>query len=126
MVSDNFFDVLGISPASGRFFFARDEELEQDQRPVVLRYGFWKQSFGADPSVIGKQALVNGVPVTIVGSAPEGFLGVVAGEAPDLWLPLAAQATGRFHSWFDSLGPGSGADIRAPYMNQASVFWLWI
>ena len=126
MVSDNFFDVLGISPASGRFFFASDEELGKDQQPVVLRYGFWKQSFGAGPSVIGKQAVLNGVPVVIVGIAPDHFSGVVAGEAPDLWLPLTAQATGRFQSWFDSLGPGSGANIRAPYMNQASVFWLWV
>jgi putative ABC transport system permease protein len=126
MVSDNFFDVLGISPASGRFFFRRDEELGQDEQPVVLRYGFWKQSFGAGASVIGKQAVLNGVPVVIVGIAPNRFSGVVAGEAPDLWLPIEAQATGRFHSWFDSLGPGSGADIRAPYMNQASVFWLWV
>jgi len=126
MVSDNFFDVLGISPASGRFFFRRDEELGQDEQPVVLRYGFWKQSFGAGPSVIGKQAVLNGVPVVIVGIAPDRFSGVVAGQAPDIWLPIEAQATGRFHSWFDSLGPGSGADIRAPYMNQASVFWLWV
>jgi predicted permease len=126
MVSDNFFDVLGISPASGRFFFRRDEELGQYEQPVVLRYGFWKQSFGAGASVVGKQAVLNGVPVVIVGIAPDRFSGVVAGEAPDLWLPIEAQATGRFHSWFDSLGPGSGADIRAPYMNQASVFWLWV
>jgi predicted permease len=126
MVSDNFFDVLGISPASGRFFFRRDEELGQYEQPVVLRYGFWKQSFGAGASVVGKQAVLNGVPVIIVGIAPDRFSGVVAGEAPDLWLPIGAQATGRFHSWFDSLGPGSGADIRAPYMNQASVFWLWV
>jgi predicted permease len=126
MVSDNFFDVLGISPASGRFFFASDEKLGQNEQPVVLRYGFWKQSFGAGPSVIGKQAVLNGVPVVIVGIAPDHFSGVVAGEAPDLWLPLTAQATGRFQSWFDSLGPGSGANIRAPYMNQAGVFWLWV
>src|SRR5438874_2452248 len=119
LVSDNFFDVLGISPATGRFFLASDEGLAQAQQPVVLRYGYWKQSFGADPAVIGKQALVNGVPVAIIGIAPDGFSGVVTGDAPDLWLPLDAQATGRFRSWFDSLGPGSGADVGASYLNQA-------
>jgi predicted permease len=126
LVSDNFFDVLGISPATGRFFFASDDDPTQNHWPVVLRYGYWKQSFGADPSVIGRQALMNGVSVVIVGIAPDRFSGVVAGTAPDLWLPLAAQASGRFGSWFDSLGPGSGADIRASYMNQQSVFWLWL
>jgi predicted permease len=126
LVSDNFFDVLGLSPAIGRFFFTSDEEPGQNQQPVVLRYGYWKQYFGADQAMIGKPAVVNGVPVVIVGIAPERFSGVVAGEAPDLWLPLAAQASGRFNSWFDSLGPGSGANIDAPYMKQASVFWLWL
>ncbi|HTR66903.1 MAG TPA: ADOP family duplicated permease [Terriglobales bacterium] len=126
LVSDNFFDVLGISPAAGRFFLTDHEESGQNEWPVVLRYGFWKQSFGEDLSVIGKRAVVNGVPVIIVGVAPERFAGVVAGSAPDLWLPLGAQASGRLAFWFDSLGPGSGANIRASYLNQQSVFWLWL
>src|ERR1051325_2608900 len=67
LVSDNFFDVLGIAPASGRFFLAGDEASEQNQWPAVLRYGFWKQSFAADSSVIGMRAGMNAVPVIVVG-----------------------------------------------------------
>jgi predicted permease len=126
MVSDNFFEVLGLSPAAGRFFLAGEDDSPQSQIPVVLRYGYWKQSFGSNPAVVGTKAILNGVPTIIVGVAPDHFSGVVAGAAPDLWLPLAAQATGRFTTWFDSLGPGSGADIRASYQNQQSVFWLWL
>jgi hypothetical protein len=126
LVSGNFFDVLGIAPAAGRFFLPSEEEPLQNEWPAVLRYGFWKQSFGGDRSMLGEHVVVNGVPVVIVGIAPERFSGVVAGEAPDLWLPLAAQSTGNFGSWFDSLGPGSGADINASYLNQQSVFWLWL
>src|SRR5271170_276888 len=126
LVSDNFFDALGISSAAGRLFLARDEDPAQREWPAVLRYGFWKQSFGGDVSVIGKQAVINGVPAVIVGIAPEGFSGVVAGSAPDIWLPLAAQSSLRFSFWFDSLGPGTGANIRASYLNQQSVFWLWL
>jgi predicted permease len=126
LVSENFFAVLGITPAAGRLFLASDENAAQNQWPVVLRFGYWKQSFGADPSIIGKAAVMNGAPVVVVGVAREGFAGVVAGEAPDLWLPLAAQATGHFPSWFDSLGPGSGADVDASFLNQPNVFWLWL
>ncbi len=126
MVSDNFFDVLGLSPAAGRFFLPGDDEPTRTQLPVILRYGFWKQSFGGNRAVIGKQAIMNGVPVVIVGVAPNHFSGLVAGTAPDLWLPLAAQSTGRFTTWFDSLGPGSGANIHAPYQSQQSVYWLWL
>ena len=91
-----------------------------------MRYGYWKQAFGEDRSIIGKRANVNGAPIVIVGVAPEKFFGVLVGQAPDVWLPLEAQATQRFGTWFDSLGPGSGAEVRAPYMNQQNVYWLWL
>lgn len=126
LVSDNFFDVLGLRPVIGRFFAPGDEQIGQSPAPAVLRYGFWKQSLGADRSVLRKRFLLNNVSVVVVGIAPERFSGVVAGQAPDFWLPLTAQASGRFRTWFDSLGPGSGANIDAPYMEQASVFWLWV
>jgi predicted permease len=126
MVSDNFFEVLGLSPAAGRFFLPGEDEPTQTQLPVVLRYAYWKQSFGADPAVIGRPAVINGVPAVIVGVAPDRFSGVVAGTATDIWLPLAAQSSGRFGTWFDSLGPGSGVNLRASYRSQQSVFWLWL
>jgi predicted permease len=125
LVSDNFFDVLGIAPEAGRFFLTTEENPAQGEWPAVLRYGFWRQAFGGRET-IGERATVNGVPIVIVGVAPPRFSGVVAGQAPDLWLPLAAQSTGKFRSWFDSLGPGSGADVSASYLNQHTVFWLWV
>jgi predicted permease len=126
LVSDNFFDVLGVAPAAGRFFEGSDSDASHGGWPAVLRFGYWQQAFGADRSIIGRRADVNGVPIVIVGIAPERFFGVIAGQAPDVWLPLEAQATQRFSSWFDSLGPGSGADIRASYLNQQNVYWLWL
>src|SRR5262249_14449415 len=127
LVSNNFFNVLGISPARGRFFDDNDShEAGRGEWPAVLRFGYWKEAAGADPAIIGKREVLNGVPVVIVGVGPEHFSGVVTETAPDIWLPLEAQATGRFFSWFDSLGPGSGVDIRAPYMSQAGIYWLWL
>jgi predicted permease len=127
LVSNNFFEVLGVSPSRGRFFESTNGDgVILSEWPAVLRYGYWRESLGADASVIGKRAVMNGVPVVIIGVAPDHFSGVVAGQAPDVWLPLEAQATGRFGSWFDSLGPGSGVDIRASYMNQQGMYWLWL
>ena len=62
----------------------------------------------------------------VVGVAPRNFFGVVQGSAPDLWLPLAAQSSGRFGTWFDSLGPGYQLNLGAPYRNQDAIFWLWV
>jgi predicted permease len=126
LVSDNFFSVLGLSPSTGRFFLEGDDQREQAEWPVILRYGYFKEHFDANQPVLGRQATFNGVPIVIVGVAPEGFSGVVPGQAPDLWLPLAAQATNHFGTWFDSLGPGHDVDLDRSYLNQASIFWLWV
>jgi predicted permease len=125
LVSANFFDVLGLSPRLGRFFYGADEKVGEEQ-VAVLRSGYWTQGFGRDTNVVGKHVILNGVPVTIVGVAPEKFFGATAGSAPDVWLPLTAQATGKFRTWFDSTGPGTGADIGGSYMSQANVYWLWL
>ncbi|HEY4906312.1 MAG TPA: ADOP family duplicated permease [Candidatus Acidoferrum sp.] len=125
LVSDNFFSVLGLSPAVGRFFLDGDDESLAPQLPVVVRYGYWKQELGADPAVIGTRIVLSGIPAVIVGVAPERFSGVVAGEAPDLWLPLSAQSSGQFESWFDSLGPGHGVELEKPWNKQPAIYWLW-
>jgi predicted permease len=125
LVSDNFFSVLGLAPSAGRFFLDGDDQREQSEWPVILRYGYFKEHFAANQPVLGKRSTFNGVPIVIVGVAPKGFSGVVRGEAPDLWLPLAADATNRFGTWFDSLGPGY-VNLGRSHLDQASFFWLWV
>jgi predicted permease len=124
LVSDNFFEVLGLSPSAGRFFRGSDDTPGQPELPVVLRYGFAREHFGQ--AAVGAKAVLNRVPVVVIGVAPERFFGVVQGAAPDLWLPLAAQSSGRFGTWFDSLGPGYAYDLKAPYRGQEGIFWLWV
>ena len=125
-VSDNFFQVLGLKPAVGRFYQPGDDSRAQLGWPVILRYSFYKEHFVQRPDVIGQRAVYNGLPIVIIGIAPNGFNGVLQGMAPDLWFPLAAQSTGRLGSWFDSLGPGYGLDLEKPYVNQPQIFWLWV
>jgi predicted permease len=126
LVSSNFFDVLGVAPERGRFFNDSDDATSVSEIPVVLRAAYWQRAFGADPNIIGRKLIVNSVPVVVVGVAPEKFAGVVTGSAVDVWLPLAAQATGQFRTWFDSTGPGTGADISSSYLPQSNVYWLWL
>jgi predicted permease len=126
LVSSDFFTVLGLSPASGRFFAPADDASGQSELPVILRHDFAQTKFGSVHSVIGMKAILNRVPIVVIGVAPERFSGVVQGSAPDVWLPLVAQSSGRFGTWFDSLGPGYDVDLQAPYRNQDGVFWLWV
>src|ERR1700728_1349045 len=112
LVSPDFFAVLGLSPASGRFFASADDAPGQGELPVILRYEFAKNRFGSMGSVIGMKATLNRVPIVVIGVAPERFSGAVQGAAPDVWLPLVAQSTGRLGTWFDSLGPGYDVDLQ--------------
>jgi predicted permease len=126
MVSANFFQVLGISPSAGRLFESTDDAEGQLEVPVVLRASFAAQRFGTGQNVVGRKAVLNQIPIMVVGVAPERFAGVVPGQAPDVWLPLSAQSTGKFGSWFDSLGPGDDHDLERPWRNQDGIFWLWV
>ncbi|MBC7933601.1 MAG: ABC transporter permease, partial [Rubrivivax sp.] len=91
IVSDNYFDVLGLRPARGRFFLP-DEDRTPDAHPVaVLSYGMWQRRFGGDPAAVGGSLVLNGHPFTIVGIAPQSFKSTVPLVAPDVWVPLSMQ-----------------------------------
>ena len=88
-VGSNFFSLLGISPAAGRFLLSTKGESAGAERVVILSYNYWQTRFGSDPSILGKAAFVNGHPVTIVGVTPKGFLGPTPLVEAQAYLPLA-------------------------------------
>ncbi len=90
MVTDNFFDVLGVTPVMGRAFTV--DEAGRGTSPVaVLAHHFWQQRFGGDPGVVGRTLVVNGHPTTVIGVAPAAFQGAVTGLRFDLWMPMGTQ-----------------------------------
>ncbi len=92
-VTGNFFTGLGVKPVLGRVFVPGEGEQIGAPRAAVLSYTFWKSHLGADPSVVGRQALVNGKPTEIIGIAPEGFHGAVPSLIDiQLYLPLSIVA----------------------------------
>src|SRR5580658_5169491 len=97
-VSTNLFETLGVRPALGRFFSSADAVDGQD-RVIVLSNGFWKQQFGADPNVIGRTILLDGVNREVIGVAPPQT------HFPDFdtqfWIPVAFKAGDRFDPWND-------------------------
>src|SRR5438309_4500413 len=87
-VTANYFDVLGIKPVLGRFFLA-EEETRPDAVPnVVLSYSLWKARYSADPAIVGKSIEIARHPVTVIGVAPEGFVGAMPGLRDDVVLTL--------------------------------------
>ncbi len=87
-VTANYFDVLGIKPVLGRFFLA-EEETRPDAVPnVILSYSLWKARYAADQAIVGKSIEIARHPVTVIGVAPEGFVGAMPGLRDDLWVTL--------------------------------------
>jgi predicted permease len=91
-VSGNYFAALGIQPAMGRLISAEDDRAPGAHPVVVISHQYWQQSFGGAPGAIGKEMIVNGRRYTIIGVAPQGFLGTEIASASEFWFPLTMQA----------------------------------
>jgi putative ABC transport system permease protein len=87
-VTENYFSVLGMTPAAGRFFQAADAP--QGANPfVVLSYDCWRRRFRADPDIMGRVVRLNGTEFTVTGVAPRGFRGLrMFGFWPEMWVPI--------------------------------------
>lgn len=92
LVSGNYFEVLGVRPAAGRFFLAEEDRVPGARPVVVLSHAYWSRAFGSDPGVVGRPISINSHPFTIVGVAPRGFHGVYAALSTDVWVPMMMQA----------------------------------
>ena len=87
-VSANYFDLLGVKPMLGRFFL-QEEETRPDAVPyIVLSYSLWKTRYAGDPAIVGKVIEIARHPVTVIGVAPEGFMGAMPGIRQDVWVTL--------------------------------------
>jgi predicted permease len=88
LVSGNYFEVLGVTPALGRVFSMADETASGANPVAVLSYGYWTRQFGRDPSILNKPLTVNGTSLTVVGVAGQGYKGIEIGAVPDIFIPL--------------------------------------
>ena len=82
-VSSEFFGVLGVQPARGRFFSMGDGG---DEKEVVLSHGFWERQMGSDPNAIGKTLRLNDASYTVVGILPASFR--LPGSQAEVWAKL--------------------------------------
>jgi predicted permease len=88
-VSGNYFNGVGVKPALGRLFRATEGVTPGADPYVVLSYAYWKEHFGGDRNIVGRQIALDGKPVTIVGVAPESYRGLSAILGVQAYVPLA-------------------------------------
>ncbi|HXW04553.1 MAG TPA: ABC transporter permease [Vicinamibacterales bacterium] len=87
IVSANYFQILGVTPALGRPF-QQQEDARGADGVAILSDGLWRRSFGADASIVGSKVVLATGPVTVVGVMPPGFRGLT--DQAQLWLPFEA------------------------------------
>ncbi|HXN47514.1 MAG TPA: ABC transporter permease [Bryobacteraceae bacterium] len=89
LVSGNYFDVLRVTPALGRFFSPEEQGDKPAAYPVaVISERLWQSRFHGDRGVLGKTIRVNRTRLTVVGVAPRDFFGITRGLAFEMWVPI--------------------------------------
>src|SRR6266566_5211450 len=84
----NYFDLLGVQPAVGRFFHEADVHGPNSAPYMVLSDNLWRSAFNADPGVVGTTVRLGKDPFTVVGVAPPLFHGTERFVWPDYWIPV--------------------------------------
>jgi predicted permease len=115
VVTTNFFDVLGASPARGRTFAAEDDAGGIGTAAVITD-GLWRRRFGGAPDVIGRNMRLDDDDFTVIGVMPRGFgqPGDTGPSPVEIWVPSNfripqlpfEQRSARFVAVIARLAPG--------------------
>jgi predicted permease len=93
-----YFATLGVTAAYGRVFDAGDDATPNGNDVVVLGYDYWQRRFGGDPSAIGEQLVVDGQPLTVIGTTSRAFTGTELAPV-DLYVPLTTAMRKQGTGW---------------------------
>jgi len=104
-VTPEFFHVLRLRPALGRFFAPEEGSIEAPVPLAVIGHGLWQRVFGADLGVLGRTIELNHARYTVIGIAPTNFSGIDINLA-DVWVPLSCLPipVQRGRPWYEQTG----------------------
>ena len=125
LVSGEFFDLLGVTPALGRTFGSADEA-DGTSDVIVLSHGFWRRRFGGDPNIVGRTVTANNRPFTVVGVMGPDFS--FLGPRYQFWVPLQLRGpnpdklpisrSSRYVQVLAKLNPGVSSDAAAAELRR--------
>ncbi len=91
-VSPEFFSTLGVPMAKGRAF-TESEMTYQTDHEVILTDSYWKRRFNADPNVLGRMVLTDGLTREIVGVLPPGYSFLSSKD--QIYMPFSSEDSER-------------------------------
>jgi predicted permease len=87
--TSEYFQVHGAVPTLGRGFLPSEDDGAGQHPVVVVSHRFWQDHLSGRTDILGQSLLLDGIPHTVIGVAPEGFRGArVNLWSLDLWVPL--------------------------------------
>jgi predicted permease len=102
LVTGNYFDLLGITPARGRFFTPQEDVVRGGSPFAVLSHDSWQRRFNGDPRITGRTVQINGLAYTILGVLPRDFVGTEVFLRAEIWVPFSMQRQIEGTNWVDS------------------------
>ena len=84
-VSGDFFPVLGVRAALGRTF-TPEEDQPGGPRVAVLSNEIWKERFGGDAALVGREITINRARFMVIGVLPPDFYFPPWGDRAALWV----------------------------------------
>ncbi len=93
-VTPNVFSMLGAQPLLGRTFTDAEGQAGGPQ-VVLLSEGIWRQTFHADPTIVGRTLRIGGQSRTVIGVMPDSFRfpdSMGADVRKGIWLPIQPSA----------------------------------
>ncbi len=85
----NHFRMLGVDPYLGRTF--RESDTRGTASDIlIVSFDLWQRRWGGDPSLVGRDVIVSGVPMTVVGILPAGHQPTE--EDWEAWSPINLDA----------------------------------
>ena len=97
LVSGDFFAGLRQRAQLGRLIEPRDAAAPGSDPVMVISDGYWQRRFQRDPGIVGRELIVGGASLTVIGITAPGFFGpYLAFRNPDVWIPLTMQSDMRY------------------------------
>ncbi len=121
-VTNGYFEILGVRLSQGRPISIEDNASAGSAPVAVLSHGMWQRRLGGRADILGTPIRLSGVQYTVIGIAPQAFVGTLPGLTPEFWVPAVH---------IDRLaisGPTAlaGPPSNRPRIEQRGARWLFV
>jgi predicted permease len=94
-VSAGFFGFFDAPPVIGRYFTSAEDAPPNPAPVAVLSERAWREQYGQRANVLGSTVQIDAVVYTIIGVAPDDFVGLWPYRPPTAFIPIATYARAR-------------------------------